>query len=127
MSSAVQLRTITTDIPARLDRLPWAKFHWLVVVGLGTVWILDGLEVTIVGSMSEALKPANTGLGMSNFDIGLAGAVYVAGCCVGALVFGQLTDRLAARSFSSSRLRFTPSRPSSRILTNPACISHAAS
>jgi hypothetical protein len=51
MSSAVQLRTITTDIPARLDRLPWARFHWLVVVGLGTVWILDGLEVTIVGSI----------------------------------------------------------------------------
>jgi hypothetical protein len=86
MSSAVELKTITTDIPARLDRLPWAKFHWLVVIGLGTVWILDGLEVTIVGSMSEALKPADTGLGMSNFDIGLAGAVYVAGGCLGALV-----------------------------------------
>jgi hypothetical protein len=70
MSSAVELKTITTDIPARLDRLPWAKFHWLVVIGLGTVWILDGLEVTIVGSMSEALKPADTGLGMANFDIG---------------------------------------------------------
>ena len=92
MSSAVEYGTITTDIPARLDRLPWAKFHWLVVVGLGTVWILDGLEVTIVGSMSEALKPADTGLGLSNFDIGLAGAMYVAGGCVGALVFGQLTD-----------------------------------
>jgi MFS family permease len=90
--SSVQLGTITTDIPARLDRLPWARFHWLVVVGLGTVWILDGLEVTIVGSMSEALKPADTGLGLSNFDIGLAGAMYVAGGCVGALVFGQLTD-----------------------------------
>ena len=97
MSSAVQLGTITTDIPARLDRLPWAKFHRLVVVGLGTVWILDGLEVTIVGSMSEALKPADTGLGMSNFDIGLAGAMYVAGGCVGALFFGQLTDRFGRK------------------------------
>ncbi len=92
MASAAQLGTITTDIPARLDRLPWARFHWLVVVGLGTVWILDGLEVTIVGSMSEALKPADTGLGLSNFDIGLAGAMYVAGGCVSALIFGQLTD-----------------------------------
>ena len=97
MSSAVQLGTITTDIPARLDRLPWAKFHWMVVIGLGTVWILDGLEVTIVGSMSEALKPADTGLGMSNFDIGLAGAMYVAGGCLGALVFGQLTDRFGRK------------------------------
>ena len=93
MAAGVELGKITTDIPARLDRLPWARFHWLVVVGLGTVWILDGLEVTIVGSMSEALKPADTGLGMSNFDIGLAGAIYVAGACLGALVFGQLTDR----------------------------------
>ena len=97
MSSAVELKTITTDIPARLDRLPWAKFHWLVVIGLGTVWILDGLEVTILGSMSEALKPADTGIGMSNFDIGLPGAVYVAGGCLGALVFGQLTDRFGRK------------------------------
>ena len=88
-----ELGTITTDLPARLDRLPWARFHWLVVIGLGTVWILDGLEVTIVGSMSEALRSEDTGLGLSSFDVGLAGAVYVAGACLGALVFGQLTDR----------------------------------
>ena len=62
-SSDVETGRITTDIPARLDRLPWARWHWLVVIGLGTVWILDGLEVTIVGSMSDALKPASTGLG----------------------------------------------------------------
>ncbi|MCW2774859.1 MAG: major facilitator superfamily 1 [Nocardioides sp.] len=88
---------ITTDIPARLDRLPWARWHWMVVIGLGTVWILDGLEVTIVGSMSEALKPSDTGLGLSSFDIGLAGAVYVAGACIGALFFGQLTDRFGRK------------------------------
>ena len=88
---------ITTDIPARLDRLPWARWHWMVVIGLGTVWILDGLEVTIVGSMSEALKPTDTGLGLSSFDIGLAGAVYVAGACFGALFFGQLTDRFGRK------------------------------
>ncbi len=97
MSSGVELGKITTDIPGRLDRLPWGRFHWLVVVGLGTVWILDGLEVTIVGSMSEALKPEGTGLGMSNFDVGLAGAIYVAGACLGALVFGQLTDRFGRK------------------------------
>jgi MFS family permease len=97
MSSDVETGRITTDIPARLDRLPWARWHWMVVIGLGTVWILDGLEVTIVGSMSEALKPADTGLGLSSSDIGLAGALYVAGACFGALFFGQLTDRFGRK------------------------------
>ena len=69
----------------------------MVVIGLGTVWILDGLEVTIVGSMSEALKPADTGLGLSSSDIGLAGALYVAGACIGALFFGQMTDRFGRK------------------------------
>lgn len=88
---------ITTDIPARLDRLPWVRWHWLVIVGLGAVWVLDGLEVTIVGSMSEALKPTDTGLGMSSFQIGFAGSAYVAGACIGALFFGQLTDRFGRK------------------------------
>ena len=95
--SKVETGRITTDIPARLDRLPWARWHWMVVIGLGTVWILDGLEVTIVGSMSEALKPESTGLGLSSSDIGMAGAIYVAGACVGALFFGQLTDRFGRK------------------------------
>jgi MFS family permease len=77
--------------------VPWARWHWLVVIGLGTVWILDGLEVTIVGSMSTALADPTTGLGMSSFQVGLAGAVYVAGACIGALFFGQLTDRLGRK------------------------------
>jgi len=89
----IETGRITTDVPARLDRLPWGSWHWLIVIGLGSVWILDGLEVTIVGSMSDALKPHSTGLGMSNFDVGLAGAVYVAGACLGALFWGELTDR----------------------------------
>jgi MFS family permease len=97
MASGVELRRIETDIPARMDRLPWARWHWLILLGLGTVWILDGLEVTIVGSMSKALKPEDTGLGLSSSDIGLAGAVYVAGACVGALFFGQLTDRFGRK------------------------------
>ena len=65
MANTIETGQITTDIPARLDRLPWARWHWMIVFGLGTVWILDGLEVTIVGSMSDALKPSSTGLGMS--------------------------------------------------------------
>ena len=95
--SGVETGTITTDIPARLDRLPWSRFHWLVVIGLGTVWILDGLEVTIVGSMSDALKDPTTGLGMTSADVGMAGAIYVAGACIGALFFGQLTDRMGRK------------------------------
>ena len=94
---SIETGRITTDIPARLDRLPWARWHWLVVIGLGTVWILDGLEVTIVGSMSDALRPGDTGLGMTGWDIGFAGASYVAGACVGALFFGQLTDRFGRK------------------------------
>jgi MFS family permease len=95
--TSVETGRITTDIPARLDRLPWARWHWLVVIGLGTVWILDGLEVTIVGSMSDALKPTDTGLGLSSFQVGFAGSAYVAGACVGALFFGQLTDRFGRK------------------------------
>ena len=94
---SVETGRITTDIPARLDRLPWARWHWMVVIGLGTVWILDGLEVTIVGSMSDALKPSDTGLGMNSFQIGFAGAADVAGACSGALFFGHLTDRLGRK------------------------------
>jgi MFS family permease len=94
---SVETGRITTDIPARLDRLPWARWHWLIVIGLGTVWILDGLEVTIVGSMSDALKNPDTGLGMTSSQIGIAGASYVAGACLGALFFGQLTDRLGRK------------------------------
>ena len=97
MSSGVETGRITTNIPARLDRLPWSRFHWLVVIGLGTVWILDGLEVTIVGSMSAALEPEGTGLGLSSFDVGFAGAAYVAGACIGALFFGQLTDKFGRK------------------------------
>ncbi len=96
-SSSPEMGRITTDIPARMDRLPWARWHWMIVIGLGTVWILDGLEVTIVGNLSAVLKDGKTGLGLSSSDIGLAGAIYVAGACLGALFFGQLTDRFGRK------------------------------
>ncbi|WP_232778511.1 MFS transporter [Carbonactinospora thermoautotrophica] len=93
MSSDIQTATIRTDIPARLDRLPWSQWHWLVVVGLGTVWILDGLEVTIVGSIGSRLTEPGSGLELTDTQVGLAATLYVIGACTGALYFGYLTDR----------------------------------
>ncbi|ALU60413.1 MULTISPECIES: MFS transporter [Pseudomonas] len=85
-----------TDLPARLDRLPWGRFHTLLVVALGITWLLDGLEVTLAGSVAGALK-ASPALNLSNSDIGLAGAAYIAGAVLGALFFGWLADRLGRR------------------------------
>ncbi len=92
-----QAATIETRIPARLDRLPWSRFHWMVIIGLGTVWILDGLEVTIVGSIAARLTEKASGISISTGQIGVAAAAYVAGACLGALFFGQLTDRLGRK------------------------------
>jgi MFS family permease len=86
-------RTITSSIPARLDRLPWSRWHWTIVIGLGTVWILDGLEVTVVGNIAGRLSEPGSGLPISSGQItGIAAALYVAGACVGALFWGHLTD-----------------------------------
>src|ERR671926_707764 len=95
--SDVTLGTIETQVPSRLDRLPWARFHWLVVIGLGTVWILDGLEVTIVGSIASRLTEKGSGITISTSQIGTAASFYVAGACLGALFFGQLTDRFGRK------------------------------
>jgi MFS family permease len=87
---------VETSIPARLDRLPWGRFHSLVVTALGITWILDGLEVTLAGALSGALKdPA--ALHFSNTDIGLASSAYLAGAVLGAIFFGWLTDRLGRK------------------------------
>jgi MFS family permease len=88
--------TVETDIPARLDRLPWSRFHILIVVALGITWILDGLEVTLAGAVSGALKESPR-LHFSNSDIGFVGGAYLAGAVFGALFFGWLTDRLGRR------------------------------
>ncbi|HDS1744331.1 MULTISPECIES: MFS transporter [Pseudomonas] len=94
--ASAQERFYSTDIPARLDRLPWTRFHTLLVMALGITWLLDGLEVTLAGSVSGALKASPT-LAMTNIQIGLAGAAYIAGAVLGALLFGWLTDRLGRR------------------------------
>ncbi len=86
--------TVTTAIPARLDRLPWSRWHWTIVIGLGTVWILDGLEVTVVGNIAGRLSEPGSGLPITSSEVtGIAAALYVAGACSGALFWGRLTDR----------------------------------
>ena len=97
VSDHADAAVVESAIPSRLDRLPWSRFHWLVVIGLGTVWILDGLEVTIVGSIGERLTQHGSGVGLTASSIGTAAAIYVAGACVGALFFGQLTDRFGRK------------------------------
>jgi MFS family permease len=94
--AAAALPAIETRIPARLDRLPWSLFHLLVVVALGVTWILDGLEVTIVGAVGAVLQDKAT-LGLSAEEIGALASCYVAGAVMGALVFGWLTDRFGRR------------------------------
>jgi MFS family permease len=91
------LERVRTDLPARLDRLPWSRWHLMVLVGLGTVWILDGLEVTIVGALGDRLTEKGSGLALTASQVGLAAAIYVAGACLGALFFGQLTERFGRR------------------------------
>lgn len=87
---------VETDIPARMDRLPWSRFHLLIVAALGTGWILDGLEVTIVGSIGPILQDKRT-LALSDQAIGTVAAFYVAGAVTGAVLFGWLTDRFGRR------------------------------
>jgi hypothetical protein len=95
---APETGTIRTNVPARLDRLPWARWHWMIVVGLGTVWILDGLEVTIVGNLSGRLSEKGSGLDITQSQVtGVGAATYVLGACLGALFFGWLTDRFGRK------------------------------
>src|ERR1700733_10934653 len=96
METASTLHIFETDIPARLDRLPWTRFHWLVVCALGITWILDGLEVTLVGSLSGALKEST--MALSDAQVGYAASCYLIGAVAGALGFGWLTDRIGRKA-----------------------------
>jgi MFS family permease len=87
---------VRTSVPARLDRLPWSRFHSLVIAALGITWILDGLEVTLAGSVAAALQQSQR-LHLTAQQVGLTGSAYLAGAVLGALFFGHLTDRLGRK------------------------------
>ena len=89
--------TVRSLVPARMDRLPWTRFHWLVVVGLGVSWILDGLEIQIVSLVSPILADKST-LALSTGEVGFLASMYLIGEVVGALVFGRLTDKLGRKN-----------------------------
>ena len=96
-------QTFRSDVPARLDRLPWSRWHWMVVIALGITWIIDGLEVTMMGAVSTVLQEPES-LHFSGSEIGLLGTAYLAGAVLGALGFGYLTDRLGRKKMFSVTL-----------------------
>ena len=85
-----------STIPMRMDRLPWSRWHWRVVLALGIAWVLDGLEVTLIGSIGGIFERSDT-LALSAAQVGWTGSIYIAGAVLGALVFGRLTDRLGRK------------------------------
>ncbi len=87
---------IESYVPARLDRMPWSSWHWLIVVSLGATWILDGLEVTLAGAVGGILTRHET-LGLTDTQVGASATSYLAGAVIGALLFGYGTDRFGRK------------------------------
>jgi len=98
MSTTVsaQSNPVRSLVPARMDRLPWTRFHWLVIIGLGVSWILDGLEIQIASTVGTVLQDKQT-LHITTGDVGTLGSVYLLGEVVGALVFGRITDMIGRK------------------------------
>jgi MFS family permease len=99
-ASSARTECIETNVPARLDRLPWSRWHVLVVIALGITWLLDGLETNLAGSLAGILRRKDT-LGFTDAQLGLSSTWYLAGAVAGALVFGYLTDRWGRKKLFS--------------------------
>src|ERR1700712_330962 len=96
MSDKDQQRDIETNIPERMDLLPWSRWHVRIITALGTSWLLDGLVVTLVGSLSGVLE-SKQGLSLTDPQVTSAATIYLAGAVIGAILFGWLTDRLGRK------------------------------
>src|SRR2546421_2510253 len=119
-SASAAGQPIRSLVPARLDRIPWTRFHWRVILGLGAAWILDGLEIQIVATVGTVLQDSKT-LHLTAADVGLLGSVYLLGEVVGALFFGWLTDRLGRRPlFLVTLTTYPPGSGIARFLPNPS-------
>jgi MFS family permease len=94
MQAVQEGKIVETHIPARMDRLPWSRWHWLVITGLGITWVLDGLEVTLAGTVGGVLKQS---LNMGDAQVGESATAYLLGAVLGAIGFGYLTDRLGRK------------------------------
>lgn len=97
-TSATEAGTIRSLVPARIDRMPWTRFHWMVIVALGITWVLDGLEVQIASVVGPRI---GTVWHLSSTKVGLIATIYLVGEVIGALVFGRLSDKLGRRNLSS--------------------------
>jgi MFS family permease len=95
--------TYFTDVPGRLDRLRWSRFHWRVAVALGITWVLDGLEVTLAGTLGSALR-TSPALHLSDIDVGYSASAYLFGAVTGAILFGHLADRLGRKRLYTATL-----------------------
>src|SRR5947209_12638452 len=95
---------IESYVPARLDRMPWSRWHWLIVISLGATWILDGLEVTLAGSLGGILTRRET-LGLTDTEVGATATCYLAGAVIGALLLGYGTDRFGRSEEHTSELQ----------------------
>lgn len=93
---AIEEQQVETDVPARLDRLPFSPWHRKIIVALGTSWLLDGLQVTLAGSLAGILEDKKA-LGLSDPQVTAGATTYLAGAVTGAILFGYLTDRLGRR------------------------------